>query len=141
MQVDGRPMKRDEFYYSREQVRKEDLERLLSKVIAVHNLALKQSVNNNPYVDFLFAVKLYGKFVEEYDPDWVLLDLVKCLESLGNSHNGLIFGDNLLVEFHDDKVTMWFEGWERFTPHATSISSAFDIVKSFIKKGNGVPKS
>jgi hypothetical protein len=40
-------------------------------------------------MDFLLAVKLSGRSAEEYDPDWILLDLVKCLESQGNLHNGL----------------------------------------------------
>jgi hypothetical protein len=88
LQIDGRPMKRDEFYYPREQLIKGELQGLLSKVIAVRGLVLKQPIDN-PYMDLLNAVDLYGKSGEESDPDWILLDLVKCLESLGNLHNAL----------------------------------------------------
>lgn len=34
-------------------------------------------------------LNLYGKSGEESDLGWILLDLVKCLESLGNFQNGL----------------------------------------------------
>jgi hypothetical protein len=88
LQIDGRPMKRDESYYPGEQLLKGELQGLLSKIIIVRGLVLKQPVDN-PYMDLLYAVNLYGKSGEESDSDWILLNLVKCLESLGNLHNGL----------------------------------------------------
>ena len=81
-------MKRDESYYPGEQLLNGELQGLLSKIIIVRGLVLKQQVDN-PYMDLLYAVNLYGKSGEESDSDWILLDLVKCLESLGNLHNGL----------------------------------------------------
>jgi hypothetical protein len=40
LQIDGRPMKRDESYYPLERIRKDELQSLLSKVIAARNLVL-----------------------------------------------------------------------------------------------------
>ena len=89
LRMDGLPIKRDDSYMPLEKVINENLRHLLSKITTLRKVSLEQPLENNQYMDFLYGIKLYCKSVEEYDPDWILLDLVKCLESLGNYHNDL----------------------------------------------------
>lgn len=70
-----------------------DLQDLLTRVITIRDLASNQPIDENTYIELLYAFELYSKYVDEHNIDWKLLDLVKCMESLGNMNN-ILNGDS-----------------------------------------------
>ena len=50
-------------------------------------------MEENAYIELLYAIEFYGKYTEDSNLDWKLLDLVICLESLGNMKN-ILNGDS-----------------------------------------------
>lgn len=85
--TDGRPVRRDESYYPAQKVSGEDLQDLLKRVATLRNAASGQPVEENAYIELLYAIEEFSRFADEPDLDWKLLDLVKCMESLGNMTN------------------------------------------------------
>jgi hypothetical protein len=84
---DGRPIRRDESYYQAQKVSGEDLQDFLKRAATLRNAASGQSVEENAYIELIYAIEEFSRFADEPDLDWKLLDHVKCMESLGKMTN------------------------------------------------------
>lgn len=83
-------LKRDELYF-REKLSKKELNKVLTKFELLQKLILtKSTLRNNPYVELMNAIELYSKAIEEYSLDWILLNIIKSFEALGNFRNSII---------------------------------------------------
>jgi hypothetical protein len=85
--VDGRPIPRDESYYPKMKIHREELLNVLRMFSIIRNAAGRQPIEENVYLELLYAIEFYSKNADESDLDWKLLDLVKSMESLGNMIN------------------------------------------------------
>jgi hypothetical protein len=85
--TDGRPIRRDDSYYPKTKIDREQLINVLRKFSVIRDAAKSHSVEENLYLELLYAIELFSKHADEHDLDWKLLDLVKCMESLGNMNN------------------------------------------------------
>jgi hypothetical protein len=85
--TDGRPIRRDDSNYPTERILRDDLLHILKAVAILRNAASSPFIDENSYIELLFAMELYCKYADEPDLDWKLLDLVKCMQALGNMNN------------------------------------------------------
>lgn len=66
------------------------LEMVVCKITRLQNLILtNNSSENNGYVELMNAIELYSKSIEEYSFDWILLNIIRSLEALGNFANSI----------------------------------------------------